>query len=98
MPPRAAELEAQATIAGNIANSQGAIAARYELAYHRSGWAADGLPMSPAVQQALPDPDALTASNGQRYYRNMDGQWTSNGTPLPSGNCAMDTTPMVPRQ
>ncbi|MCC4589490.1 hypothetical protein LL962_20760, partial [Xanthomonas sp. NCPPB 1067] len=33
------------------------------------GRAADGLPMSPAVQQALPDPDALTASNGQRYYR-----------------------------
>ncbi|CAE6819417.1 hypothetical protein CFBP6600_34280 [Xanthomonas arboricola pv. corylina] len=71
LPHRKAELDAQAqdVIARNIANSPGAIAARYELAHHRSGWAADGLPMSPAVQQALPDPDALTASNGQRYYR-----------------------------
>ncbi|EFF47737.1 conserved hypothetical protein [Xanthomonas citri pv. aurantifolii str. ICPB 10535] len=78
-PERAAELDAQAqeTIARNIANSPGAIAARYELAHHRSGWAADGLPMSPAVQQALPDPDALTASDGQRYYRNIEGQWTA---------------------
>ncbi|WP_425527224.1 hypothetical protein, partial [Xanthomonas vasicola] len=86
-PERAAELDAQAqdTIARSIANSPGAIAARYELAYHRSGWAANGLPMSPAVQQALPDPDALTASNGQRYYRNIEGQWTSNGAP-PDGN------------
>ncbi|WP_274392080.1 hypothetical protein ACCQ13_08065 [Xanthomonas sp. NCPPB 1638] len=82
LPPRAAELDAQAqtVIARNIANSPGAIAARYELAYHRSGWAAEGLPMSPAVQQALPDPDALTASNGQRYYRDIEGRWTSPGT------------------
>ncbi|MDA8520419.1 AHH domain-containing protein [Acidovorax sp. NCPPB 4044] len=88
---RAAELDAQAqaTIARNIANSPGAIAARYELAYHRSGWAAEGLPMSPAVQQALPDPDALTASNGQRYYRNMEGQWTGQGAP-PDANRVLE--------
>ncbi|MFP7015082.1 hypothetical protein P0962_19360 [Xanthomonas hortorum pv. gardneri] len=87
LPHRKAELDAQAqdVIARNIANSPGAIAARYELAHHRSGWAADGLPMSPAVQQALPDPDALTASDGQRYYRDIEGQWTSNGAP-PDGN------------
>ncbi|MDV2453740.1 hypothetical protein RL832_22875, partial [Xanthomonas hortorum NBC5720] len=91
LPPRAAELDAQAqdVIARNIANSPGAIAARYELAHHRSGWAADGLPMSPAVQQALPDPDALTASDGQRYYRNIDGQWTTNGAP-PDGNRVLE--------
>ncbi|MCC8444819.1 hypothetical protein LN564_00150, partial [Xanthomonas translucens pv. translucens] len=55
-PARAAELDAQSTevVARNLANSPGAIAARYELAYRRSGWAADGWPMSPAVQQALP--------------------------------------------
>ncbi|MBD3960877.1 hypothetical protein GUF72_10415, partial [Xanthomonas citri pv. citri] len=90
-PQRAAELEAQAqhTIARNIANSPGAIAARYELAHHRNGWAADGLPMSPAVQQALPDPDALTASNGQRYYRDIEGQWTNNGAP-PDGNRVLE--------
>ncbi|WAT13701.1 hypothetical protein OZ429_10995 [Xanthomonas fragariae] len=95
LPPRAAELEAQAhaVIARNIANSPGAIAARYELAYHRSGWAADGLPISPAVQQALADPDALTASNGQRYYRNIDGQWTSNGVAA-DGNRALELETM----
>ncbi|KKY05762.1 hypothetical protein, partial [Xanthomonas phaseoli] len=90
-PARAAELDAQAqeVIARNIANSPGAIAARYELAYHRSGWAADGLPMSPAVQQALPDPDALTASNGQRYYRDIEGQWTGHGAP-PDANRVLE--------
>ncbi|WP_029220034.1 hypothetical protein [Xanthomonas cassavae] len=91
LPPRAAELDAQAqaTVAHNIANSPGAIATRYELAYHRSGWAAEGLPMSPAVQQALPDPDALTASNGQRYYRDMEGQWTGQGAP-PDANRVLE--------
>ncbi|KFA33488.1 hypothetical protein, partial [Xanthomonas vasicola] len=90
-PQRTAELDAQAqdVIARNIANSPGAIAARYELAYQRSGWAADGLPMSPAVQQALPDPDTLTSSNGQRYYRDIEGQWTNNGSP-PDGNGALE--------
>ncbi len=77
----------------DIANSPGAIAARYELAHHRNGWAADGLPMSPAVQQALPDPDALTASDGQRYCRNMDGQWTSHGAP-PDGNRVLELETM----
>ncbi|WP_042815947.1 hypothetical protein, partial [Xanthomonas citri] len=47
------------------------------------------LPMSPAVQQALPDPDALTASNGQRYYRDIEGQWTNNGAP-PDGNRVLE--------
>ncbi|CAD0320103.1 hypothetical protein CFBP2533_15460 [Xanthomonas hortorum pv. pelargonii] len=91
LPPRAAELDAQAqdVIARNIANSPGAIAARYELAHHRSGWAADGLPMSPAVLQALPDPDALTASNGQRYYRDIEGRWSTNGD-TPDGNRVLE--------
>ncbi|MBB4132765.1 hypothetical protein GGR62_003591 [Xanthomonas campestris] len=66
-PQRAAELDAHAqqVIARNIANSPGAIAARYELAYHRSGWAAAGLPLSDTLRQALPNPDALTASDFQ---------------------------------
>ncbi|WP_232372958.1 hypothetical protein [Xanthomonas hydrangeae] len=95
LPPRAAELDAQAqeVIARNIANSPGAIAARYELAHHRSGWAADGLPMSPAVLQALPDPDALTASNGQHYYRDVEGRWISNGDP-PDGNRLLELETM----
>jgi hypothetical protein len=88
---RAAELEAQAAavVARNLANSPGAIAARYELAYHRSGWGADGWPMSEAVRAALPDPDTLTASNGQQYRRDAEGQWTSHGVPA-DGNRALE--------
>ncbi|MCW0399271.1 hypothetical protein NB700_001827 [Xanthomonas sacchari] len=80
-PPRAAELEAEAAavVARNVANSPGAIAARYELAYHRSGWAAEGWPMSEAVKAALPDPDALTASDGRLYRRDAGGHWTHTG-------------------
>ncbi|WP_409976299.1 hypothetical protein, partial [Xanthomonas graminis] len=90
-PPRAAELDAQAAavVARNVANSPGAIATRYELAYHRSGWAADGYPMSPAVQRALPDPDALTASNGQQYRRDAEGHWSADGVPA-DGNRALE--------
>ncbi len=95
LPPRAAELDAEAAavVARNIANSPGAIAARYELAHHRSGWVADGLPMSPAVQQALPNPDVLTASDGQQYRRDAEGHWASDGAPA-AGNLALelDTT------
>ncbi|MCL1501217.1 hypothetical protein M3O40_18395 [Xanthomonas nasturtii] len=94
-PPRAAELDAQAqqVIAGNIANSPGAIAARYELAYQRSGWAAAGLPLSDTLRQALPNPDALTASDGQQYRRDADGRWTG-ASGAASGNVALelDTT------
>ncbi|QJD68801.1 hypothetical protein HG421_14570 [Xanthomonas campestris pv. badrii] len=94
-PERAAELDAQAqaVIAGNIANSPGAIAARYELAYQRSGWAAAGLPLSEAVRQALPNPDTLTASDGQQYRRAVDGRWAGATGPA-TGNVALelDTT------
>ncbi|SMQ96168.1 Hypothetical Protein NBC2815_02841 [Xanthomonas fragariae] len=94
-PARAAQLDAhaEAVIARNIANSLGAIAARYELAYHRSGWAADGLPLSDAMQQALPNPDALTASDGQQYRRDAEGRWAGERGAA-AGNVAreLDTT------
>ncbi len=81
LPARVAELEAEAAavVARNVANSPGAIAARYELAYHRSGWAAEGWPMSEAVKAALPDPDALTASDGKLYRRDAEGRWAHSG-------------------
>ncbi|KMM74813.1 hypothetical protein ACP93_14630, partial [Xanthomonas sp. NCPPB 1128] len=88
LPPRVAELEAEvaAIVARNLANSPGAIATRYELAYHRSGWAAEGWPMSEAVKAALPNPDALTASDGKQYRCDADGQWTHNGVPADSNH------------
>ncbi|WP_236611667.1 phospholipase effector Tle1 domain-containing protein, partial [Xanthomonas vasicola] len=90
-PPRAAELDAQAqqVIARNIANSPGAIAARYELAYQRSGWAAAGLPLSETVQSALPNPDALTASDGHQYRRAADGRWAGEAGTA-TGNVALE--------
>ena len=80
-PARAVELDAEAgaVIARNIASGPGAIAARYELAYHRSGWGLHALPMSAAAQRALPDPDALTASDGRLYRRDEAGLWTHEG-------------------
>ncbi|MCW0366598.1 hypothetical protein NB699_001581 [Xanthomonas sacchari] len=88
LPPRVAELEAEAAsvVARNLANSPAAIAARYELAHHRSGWAAEGWPMSEAVRAALPNPDALTASDGKQYRRDADGHWTHNGVPADSNH------------
>ncbi|MFD1838939.1 AHH domain-containing protein [Paracidovorax cattleyae] len=88
LAPRVAELEAEAAavVARNLANSPAAIAARYELAHHRSGWAAEGWPMSEAVRAALPNPDALTASDGKQYRRDADGQWTHNGVPADSNH------------
>ncbi|XUP32421.1 peptidoglycan-binding domain-containing protein [Xanthomonas axonopodis pv. vasculorum] len=94
-PARAVELDAQSqeVIARNIANSPGAIAARYELAYHRSGCAAAGLPLSETVHSALPNPDALTASDGQQYRRAADGHW-AGAAGAATGNVALelDTT------
>ncbi|PPU70710.1 hypothetical protein XcuCFBP2542_18505 [Xanthomonas cucurbitae] len=90
-PARAAELDAQAqqVIAGNIANSPGAIAARYELAYQRSGWAPAGLPLSDTLRQALPNPDALTASDGHAYRRDAQGHWSGEGG-IAAGNVALE--------
>ncbi|WDM80206.1 hypothetical protein K6979_05815 [Xanthomonas cucurbitae] len=76
-------------IAGNIANSPGAIAARYELAYQRSGWAPAGLPLSDTLRQALPNPDALTASDGHAYRRDAQGHWSGEGG-IAAGNVALE--------
>ncbi|WP_251474057.1 zeta toxin family protein [Stenotrophomonas lactitubi] len=79
-PERAAELDQAAAqvVLHNAANSRPAIAARYEAAYTQNGWASYGS-IPEAVQQARTDLDALTASDDNRYQRQADGRWVSDG-------------------
>nr|WP_235578081.1 zeta toxin family protein [Pseudoxanthomonas sp. Root630] len=79
-PERADELDRAAaqTVLQNAANSPAAIAARYEEAYARNGWAAHG-PMPDAVRHARSDPDTLIASDANRYQRRANGEWVSEG-------------------
>lgn len=77
---RAAELDnaAAQTVLANSANAAPAIAARFEDAYARNGWAAYGA-MPEAVRNARTNADALVASDGDRYERQPDGAWLSKG-------------------
>lgn len=79
-PERAAELDQAAAqvVLHNAANSRPAIAARYEAAYAQNGWASYGS-IPEAVQQARTDLDAVTASDDNRYQRQADGRWVSEG-------------------
>ncbi len=90
-PERAAELDAQAeaVIASNIANSPAAVAARYDLVYHRSGWGADNLERSKAADYAMGNADKLTTWNGQKYERVGEGQWVHDGVPA-TGNTLLE--------
>ena len=90
-PERAAELDAQAeaVIARNIANSPAAVAARYDLVYHRSGWVADNLERSRAADYAMGNADKLTTWNGQKYERVGEGQWLHDGVPA-TGNTLLE--------
>lgn len=90
-PERAAELDAQAeaVIARNIANSPAAVAARYDLVYHRSGWAADDLERSRAADHAMGNADKLTSWDGQKYERVGEGQWVHDGVPA-TGNTLLE--------
>lgn len=79
-PERAAELDRAAaqTIVENARNSAPVIAARFEEAYARNGWAAYG-PQPEAVHKARTNVDSLVASDGNRYERQPDGRWVSEG-------------------
>lgn len=79
-PERAAELDQAAAqvVLHNAANSRPVIAARYEAAYAQNGWASYGS-IPEAVQQARTDLDALAASDDNRYQRQADGRWVSEG-------------------
>lgn len=77
---RAARLDQQAAgiLIENAANSPASIAARFEDAYLRNGWAAHG-PMPDAVRSARTDIDTLVASDGARYERQANGRWVNDG-------------------
>ncbi|KFA33532.1 hypothetical protein KWG_0104650, partial [Xanthomonas vasicola pv. vasculorum NCPPB 1381] len=50
---------------------------------------AAGLPLSETVQSALPNPDALTASDGHQYRRAADGRWAGEAGTA-TGNVALE--------
>lgn len=77
---RAARLDRQAAaiVVENAANSPASIAARYEDTYLRNGWQAYG-EMPEAVRNARTDIDTLVASDGDRYQRQANGRWVSDG-------------------
>lgn len=77
---RAAELDRAAAqvVVENASNSPASIAARYEDAYIRNEWARFG-PQPDAVRNARTDIDTLVASDANRYQRQADGRWVSDG-------------------
>jgi predicted ABC-type ATPase len=79
---KAAELDAyaQSVIAYNAARSPAAMAAYYQDVYEHNGWQRHGDGELPsAVRNAREDVDTLMASDGDRYRRQTDGRWVSNG-------------------
>jgi predicted ABC-type ATPase len=82
---RAARLDRQAAqiVVENAANSPASIAARYEDAYIRNGWAAYG-EMPEAVRNDRTNIDKLVASDENLYVRQPDGRWVSDGIFLDS--------------
>ncbi len=77
---RAERLDRQAAqiVVENAANSPASIAARYEDAYISNSWKAHG-EMPDAVSHARTDTDTLVASDGDRYQRQANGRWVSDG-------------------
>jgi hypothetical protein len=79
-PQRAAELEraSQAIIAENAARTPAAMAMRFQAAYEHNGWSQYG-PVPEAVTEALRHPGRVVGSDGVRYERHAQGQWTHGG-------------------
>ncbi len=77
---RAERLDRQAAqiVVENATNCPASIAARYEDAYIRNGWKAHG-EIPDAVRHARTDTDTLVASDGDRYQRQANGRWVSDG-------------------
>lgn len=89
-PEQSLQLDEQsrAVIAQNAANTPAAMAARYMVAYEQGRWSDFGDAKDPsiplAIQNARDSADTLRASDGNRYTRDEEGQWVSNGLVLDS--------------
>jgi len=79
-PERAAELDRAAaqTVSDNARNSAPGITASFEKPNSLKGSGAYG-PTPEAVQKARTNVDGLVASDGNRYDRQPDGRWVSEG-------------------
>ncbi|ALN59919.1 hypothetical protein RDV84_10290 [Lysobacter yananisis] len=89
-PERAAELnrEAVVRIQHNIANGRESVAAAY-LESHAAQRSRDFVEVPSAVQWARPRPDEAQGSDGQRYRRGADGEWSGGGR-VAQGNLALE--------
>jgi hypothetical protein len=80
--------QSRAVIAQNAANTPAAMAARYMVAYEQGRWSDFGDAKEPsiplAIQNARDSANTLRASDGNRYTRDEEGQWVSNGLVLDS--------------
>lgn len=79
-PERAARLDVQSQqiVAENAATSQHALAASFKALYVHNDWQRHGR-LPDAVENALAHPERVVASDGRRYARQTDGQWTHDG-------------------
>lgn len=89
-PERAAELnrEAVARIQHNIAHGRESVAAAY-LESYAAQRSHDFAAVPAAVQWARPRNDEVLGSDGQRYRRGMDGEWSGGGR-VAQGNLALE--------
>ncbi|MDO5611032.1 MAG: hypothetical protein Q4G62_09745 [Pseudomonadota bacterium] len=77
----ALELQSQAIIAQNAANTPAAVAARHQIAFEQFKWGdfTAHEPISPAIIHARTQTQTLQASDGNTYSRNPDGEWSRPG-------------------
>lgn len=79
----ATELERQSAliIANNAANTPAVMAARYQIAHDQFAWGefASKEPVPPVIRNSAAQTDTLPASDGNKYTRGADGEWTRPG-------------------
>ncbi|MET7140095.1 hypothetical protein M3S04_03925 [Xanthomonas sp. PPL139] len=83
-PEKSVQLEAESLriIAQNAANTPGALAARYQVAYEQYGWRDFAYiePVPEVITNAQTQQLPLMASDGHEYTLGGDGKWTTPGT------------------
>lgn len=79
-PQRAVQLDAQShrVIADNAAHSPAALAATFKALYVQNDWQRHGA-VPEAIENTLARRQQVLASDGRKYDRQGDGQWTHDG-------------------
>lgn len=72
------DVQSQQVVAENAATGQLALAASFKALYVHNDWQRHGR-VPDAVENALAHPERVIASDGRRYTREADSQWTHDG-------------------